>query len=245
MGKDSKQFTLMFPIALADALERCCGAGKQDFIRAAAAEKLARDFGENISPILARAAQGERKDLSCPAARAAALPALRKQAAAARDALAKIRAAEKTLAPYGGAAKVIETGEGAEACENALDSLTSAQRDLIDSFPRSRKLRERAEKAFAGARARLSALADARRERDAADAEFESALERGESADYRRAEAVRKRVERLSAQRETFLEKFLTLRAEALRVARDCAERAAGVPAPKPRRGRGDKAAGK
>ena len=114
MGKDSKQFTLMFPIALADALERCCGAGKQDFIRAGAAEKLARDFGENISPILARAAQGERKDLSCPAARAAALPALRKQAAKARCALAKIRAAEKTLAPYGGAAKVISTGEEAD-----------------------------------------------------------------------------------------------------------------------------------
>ena len=215
----------MFPRAISDALKKHCGDALRDFVRAAVAEKLARDFGENLSPALTRGEQGRRTDLE----------RLRE----------RIAAAEKTLAPYGGAAKVIETGEGAAASENALDSLTSAERDLIDFFPRSRKLRERAEKAFAGARARLSALADARREREAADAEFESALERGESADYRRAEAARKRVERLSAQRETLLEKFLTLRAEALRVARDCAEREAGVPAPKPRRGRGDKAAGK
>ena len=215
----------MFPRAISDALKKHCGDALRDFVRAAVAEKLARDFGENLSPALTRGEQGRRTDLE----------RLRE----------RIAAAEKTLAPYGGAAKVISTGEGAEACENALDSLTLAERDLIDSFPRSRKLRERAEKAFAGARARLSALADARRECEAAEAEFESALERGGGADYRRAEAARKRVERLSTQRETLLEKFLTLRAEALRVARDCAERAAGVPAPKPRRGRGDKAAGK
>ena len=225
-----KSFLLNFrvPAALLAALEK--NVPKKEFSafsRLAVAEKLARDFGEQLdaSALAVRVGQGRRTDLE----------RLRE----------RIAAAEKTLAPYGGAAKVISTGEGAEACETALDSLTLAQRKLIDSFPRSRKLRERAEKAFAGARARLSALADARRECEAAEAEFESALERGERADYRRAAAARERVERLSAQRETLLEKFLTLRAEALRVALDCAGRAAGVPAPKPRRGSGDNTAGK
>lgn len=64
MGKDSKQFTLMFPLPLAEALEAHFGAGKQDFIRAAVAEKLARDFGENLSPTLSRANQGKRNDLA-------------------------------------------------------------------------------------------------------------------------------------------------------------------------------------
>ena len=63
MGKDSKQFTLMFPLPLAEALEARFGAGKQDFIRAACAEKLARDFGENVEAKLARANQGKRNDL--------------------------------------------------------------------------------------------------------------------------------------------------------------------------------------
>lgn len=64
MEKDSKLIGIMFPIALADALERRFGAKKQDFIREAVAEKFARDFGEKISPILERKNQGRRNDLA-------------------------------------------------------------------------------------------------------------------------------------------------------------------------------------
>ncbi|MGN0834687.1 MAG: hypothetical protein ACI4QA_02505 [Candidatus Spyradosoma sp.] len=179
MGKESKLVGVMLSLALFEVLEKRTGAaGKQDFIRAAIAEKLARDFGEHLdaSALAVRVGQGRRTDLE------------RRRAELAR---------------------------------------------------------ERAEKAFASARARLSALADARRECEAAEAEFESALARGAGVDYKRAAAARKRVERLSAQRNALLKKFLSLRAEALRVALDCAGREASVPATKPRRKRGDKAAGK
>lgn len=113
----------MISDTLAAALEKRVGTGgeKTNFVRAAIAEKLARDFGEQLdaSALAVRVGQGRRTDLERRRAelareRAAALPALRKQAAKARCALAKIRAAEKTLAPYGGAAKVISTGEEAD-----------------------------------------------------------------------------------------------------------------------------------
>ena len=63
MGKDSKQFTLMFPLAVSDALAARCPNRIQDFIREAVAEKLARDFGETVSPVLTRGEQGRRTDL--------------------------------------------------------------------------------------------------------------------------------------------------------------------------------------
>lgn len=64
MNKESVRISLMFPAKIAAALIRRAGKrGKMDFIRAAVAEKLARDYGENISPILTRGEQGRRTDL--------------------------------------------------------------------------------------------------------------------------------------------------------------------------------------
>ena len=65
MGADSVQFTLMIPLELADALakRRGSGAAKMDFVREAIAEKLSRDYGEKISPVLTRGEQGRRTDL--------------------------------------------------------------------------------------------------------------------------------------------------------------------------------------
>lgn len=65
MGADSVQFTLMIPLELADALakRRGSGASKMDFVREAIAEKLSRDYGEKISPVLTRGEQGRRTDL--------------------------------------------------------------------------------------------------------------------------------------------------------------------------------------
>lgn len=53
----------MFPRAISDALKKHCGDALRDFVRAAVAEKLARDFGENLSPALTRGEQGRRTDL--------------------------------------------------------------------------------------------------------------------------------------------------------------------------------------
>ncbi len=113
-----KSFLLNFrvPAALLAALEK--NIPKKEFSafsRLAVAEKLARDFGEQLdaSALAVRVGQGRRTDLERRRAELARERA-EWEAAAARDALAKIRAAEKTLAPYGGAAKVISTGEEAD-----------------------------------------------------------------------------------------------------------------------------------
>lgn len=64
MGVDSKRFNLTLPDSVVEAIERHVpDSEKMNFIRAAVAEKLARDFGENLSPTLARANQGARTDL--------------------------------------------------------------------------------------------------------------------------------------------------------------------------------------
>lgn len=122
MGKDSKQFTLTLPVAISDAISANYKGGIHDFIRKAAAEKLARDFGLTVSPVLTRAGQGRRTDLE------------------------RFRELEKKLAPYGGAWEIIRTGKGYEETAETIDALNKTLDALISACPAARKLQERSEK---------------------------------------------------------------------------------------------------
>ena len=82
----------MFPRAISDALKKHCGNALRDFVRAAVAEKISRDFGENLSPALTRGEQGRRTDLErlreqISAARAAEKAAYERFCLAAEKAL--------------------------------------------------------------------------------------------------------------------------------------------------------------
>lgn len=64
MEKDSIQTTVRLPIALFLRLNELLPNGeRRDFIRKAITEKIARDFGETISPVLTHGKQGRRTDL--------------------------------------------------------------------------------------------------------------------------------------------------------------------------------------
>lgn len=123
MAKDSVQTTVRLPVALFSRLNELVPNGKRrDFIRTAISEKLARDFGLTVSPVLSRGEQGRRTDLE------------------------RLRELEKKLAPYGGAAEIIRTGKGYEETAETIDALNKTLDALIFACPAARKLLERSEK---------------------------------------------------------------------------------------------------
>ena len=64
MVKESVQTTVRVPVYLLGRLNELVASGKRrDFIREAIAEKLSRDFGENVESKLSRKNQGRRTDL--------------------------------------------------------------------------------------------------------------------------------------------------------------------------------------
>lgn len=131
MKKDSVQTTVRLPVALFSRLNELIPNGKRrDFIRKAIVEKLARDFRETVSPVLTRGEQGRRTDLE-----------------------RRRQELEKQLAPYGGAAEILKTGEGYEETAETLKELSRVEKDIIATCDRARRIWERAEKQREAARA--------------------------------------------------------------------------------------------
>lgn len=121
--------SIHFAVRLPEALAAALGKHFQpraipDFIRAATAEKLSRDFGEKIDSgaLKMRVGQGRRTDLE------------------------RFRELEKKLAPYGGAWEIIRTGKGYEETAETIDALNKTLDALIFACPAARKLQERSEK---------------------------------------------------------------------------------------------------
>ena len=233
-----KSFLLNFrvPAALLAALEK--NVPKKEFSafsRLAVAEKLARDFGEQLdaSALAVRVGQGRRTDLE----------RLRE----------RIAAAEKTLAPYGGAAEIIRTGKGFEETAETLKELSSAEKDLINACPQARRLWKQAEKQGAAALEAVRKLSEIQRKEDAEQEERErkageypangtpeeqlkwdmATAEKITSLKKWKAEFERK--EKLEKRRVECRKKYFELVQAAHKAAREYAENG----------GRGDKAAGK
>ena len=137
----SIHFAVRLPQGLADALKKHFQPRAiPDFIRRATAEKLARDFGEKIdvASLKMRVGQGARSDIAEKRARIAELNA--------------------KLAPYGGAAEIIKTGNGAEETRDIINELADARAALIELCPSARKKRDESKKEYEAARAATAEL---------------------------------------------------------------------------------------
>ncbi len=213
---DSIQYTLVFPKAVSDALRKYCGQGEKNFIREAVCERLTRNFGLRLSPVLTRKGQGRRSDLE------------RK-----RKYLDELNA---KLAPYGGAAKVIETGIGAAETSDIIKELIDVKKELIAACPAAQKKQAAAEKEFAKMRAAIDEFRKIkeaeRKKQEAKEREAGAFPENGTQEEivawYSRSailfnlkefDARQKKLAELQTLRETHQKKFIELNNEAVRLA--------------------------
>lgn len=193
-----------------------------EFARISLAEKLARDFGEKIDvdSLKMRVGQGRRSDLARKRARIAELNA--------------------KLAPYGGAAEIIKTGNGAEETRDIINELADARAALIELCPSARKKRDESKKEYEAARAATAELREfvkAINEERNAQAKNREKLKfpesgtpeeifqwysRGENRkplDLERFNAQEKKLAELETRRKTHWKNFVELNAEAVRLA--------------------------
>ncbi len=193
-----------------------------EFARISLAEKLARDFGEKIDvdSLKMRVGQGRRSDLARKRARIAELNA--------------------KLAPYGGAAEIIKTGNGAEETRDIINELADARAALIELCPAARKKRDESKKEYEAARAATAELREfvkAINEERNAQAKNREKLKFPESGtpeeifqwysrgdnrkplDLEKFNAQEKKLAELETRRKSHWKNFIELNAEAVRLA--------------------------
>lgn len=219
----SIHFAVRLPQGLADALKKHFQPRAiPDFIRRATAEKLARDFGEKIdvASLKMRVGQGARSDIAEKRARIAELNA--------------------KLAPYGGAAEIIKTGNGAEETRDIINELADARAALIELCPSARKKRDESKKEYEAARAATAELREfvkAINEERNAQAKNREKLKFPESGtpeeifqwysrgdnrkplDLEKFNAQEKKLAELETRRKSHWKNFIELNAEAVRLA--------------------------
>ena len=211
------------PAALFSALGAHVEAKRfAEFARISLAEKLARDFGEKIDvdSLKMRVGQGRRSDLARKRARIAELNA--------------------KLAPYGGAAEIIKTGNGAEETRDIINELADARAALIELCPSARKKRDESKKEYEAARAATAELREfvkAINEERNAQAKNREKLKFPESGtpeeifqwysrgdnrkplDLEKFNAQEKKLAELETRRKSHWKNFIELNAEAVRLA--------------------------
>ena len=211
----SIHFAVRLPQGLADALKKHFQPRAiPDFIRRATAEKLARDFGEKIdvASLKMRVGQGARSDIAEKRARIAELNA--------------------KLAPYGGAAEIIKTGNGAAETSDIINELADLRAELVECCPAARKKQAAAKKEYEAAKAarvEIEKIEKAVREkREAKQREAGKYPENGtpeEIAAWCRRSAVLFNLkefearQKLETRRKSHWKNFIELNAEAVRLA--------------------------
>lgn len=193
-----------------------------EFARISLAEKLARDFGEKIDvdSLKMRVGQGRRSDLARKRARIAELNA--------------------KLAPYGGAAEIIKTGNGAEETRDIINELADVRAELVECCPAARKKRDESKKEYEAARAATAELREfvkAINEERNAQAKNREKLKFPESGtpeeifqwysrgdnrkplDLEKFNAQEKKLAELETRRKSHWKNFIELNAEAVRLA--------------------------
>ena len=207
------------PAAFVSALVKHIERKKiSEFVRVAIREKYIRDFNEDFPPeaLKMRVGQGERADIAEKRARIAELNA--------------------KLAPYGGAAEIIKTGNGAEETRDIINELADVRAALIERCPAARKKRDESKKEYEAARAAIAEIAKIRKAyHEKEEAKQREAGKRPENgtpeeiaAWYSRSavpfnlkefEARQKKLAELETRRKTHWKNFIELNAEAVRLA--------------------------
>lgn len=207
------------PAAFVSALVKHIERKKiSEFARIAIREKYVRDFNEDFPPeaLKMRVGQGVRADLAKKRARIAELNA--------------------KLAPYGGAAEIIKTGDGAEETLPIINELSDLRAEMVECCPAARKKKAAAKKEYEAARAaRVEIEKIKKTEREKQETKQREAGKFPENgtpeeiaAWYSRGavpfnlkefEARQKKLSELETRRKTHWKNFVKLNAEAVRLA--------------------------